>query len=85
MTTPRDKLDLHGDTVGEAIPRLDEFLQSALRQGRGRVWIVHGKGTGTLRRAIRRHLAGHRLVKRLATPDRSSGGSGVTEVELTDS
>ncbi len=82
--TPQDELDLHGATVDEAIPRLDEFLYAAFRQGRWRVWIIHGKGTGTLRRVIRRHLSGHTLVRRQATADRSSGGSGVTEVELAD-
>ncbi|MEE8353381.1 MAG: Smr/MutS family protein [Dehalococcoidales bacterium] len=82
--TAQDELDLHGATVDEAIPRLDEFLHAAFRRGRWRVWIIHGKGTGTLRRAIRRHLSGHSLVKRLATADRTSGGSGVTEVELAD-
>ncbi len=84
LRTPEDELDLHGATVDEAIPRLDEFLYAAFRRGRWRVWIIHGKGTGTLRRAIRRHLDGHSLVKRLATADRSSGGSGVTEVQLAD-
>lgn len=81
---PQDELDLHGATVDEAIPRLDEFVHTAFRRGRWRVWIIHGKGTGALRRAIHRHLTGHSLVKRMATADRHSGGSGVTEVHLAD-
>ncbi len=84
QSQPEDELDLHGTTVDEAIPRLDEFIHVAFRQGRWCVWIIHGKGNGTLRRAIRRHLSRHSLVKRMATADRSSGGSGVTEVKLAD-
>lgn len=81
---PGDELDLHGATVEEAIPRLDEFIYGAFRRGRWRVYVIHGKGTGTLRRAVRQYLSGHSLVKRMATADRSAGGSGVTEVQLAD-
>jgi len=44
--------------------------------------IVHGKGTGTLRRAIRDALSTHPLVKSLATPPPKEGGEGVTVVEI---
>jgi len=46
------------------------------------VRIVHGKGTGTLRRAIRDALRGHPLVKSLSTPPPMEGGEGVTIVEV---
>ncbi len=49
MTTHGEELDLHRNTVDEAIPRLDSFLHTAFQAGLHRVWVVHGKGTGTLR------------------------------------
>lgn len=78
------ELDLHRHTVDEALPALDEFLHSAFRSGLHRVWVIHGKGTGVLRRAVARHLGGHSLVKSFATADRFHGGPGATEVELSD-
>jgi len=78
------ELDLHGLTVDEALPRLDEFLHAAFRAGHYRVWIVHGKGSGTLRQAVREHLSGHPLVKSFRLADRFHGGPGATQVELSD-
>jgi DNA mismatch repair protein MutS2 len=46
------------------------------------VRIVHGRGTGTLRRAIRDALSEHPLVKSLSTPPLKEGGEGVTIVEV---
>jgi len=79
-----EELDLHRLTVDEAIPKLDKFIHDAYRSGLQQVWIVHGKGTGTLRRAVRHHLSGHPLVAFCATADRFHGGTGVTQVRLSD-
>lgn len=84
MRLPEEELDLHRHTVEEALPRLDEFLHSAFRSGLQRVWIVHGKGTGTLRQEVSRHLSGHSLVKSFRPADRHHGGPGATEVQLSD-
>jgi DNA mismatch repair protein MutS2 len=46
------------------------------------VRIVHGKGTGTLRRVVREHLAGSPLVRGFETAEPSAGGEGVTVVHL---
>jgi DNA mismatch repair protein MutS2 len=46
--------------------------------------IIHGKGTGTLRRAVREMLAKHTLVESYAEAERRDGGDGVTVVELAD-
>jgi len=78
-----DEIDLHGLTVDEAIPRLDDFLYEAYRQGRRRVWVVHGKGSGILRIEIRRHLAKHTLVSSYTPADSQRGGAGATQVDLS--
>ena len=84
MRPVAEELDLHRLTVDEAISRLEEFLHAAFRAGLRRVWLVHGKGTGALRREVGRYLSGHPLVKSYGPADRRHGGIGVTQVELSD-
>jgi DNA mismatch repair protein MutS2 len=72
-------------TVDEAIPMLESYLYRSYQSGLARVWVVHGKGTGTLRREVGRYLADHPLVKSFGPADRHHGGIGVTEVKLSDS
>jgi DNA mismatch repair protein MutS2 len=84
MRMKPDELDLHGMTVEEAIPVVEQFLNKAARARRHRVWIVHGKGTGTLRSEVRSYLKGHRLVYHCSPADGSRGGDGCTQVELND-
>lgn len=79
-----DELDLHGLTVGEAIPLVDRFLYSSFQSRLRRVWVIHGKGSGILRQAVRRYLSGHTLVRTCSTADGSRGGIGATQVELVD-
>lgn len=79
-----DEIDLHRLTVEEAIPKMDEFLYNAFRKGRFRVWVVHGKGSGTLRQEVRRYLAKNSLVKSQRTADSHHGGDGATQVDLSD-
>ena len=79
-----EELDLHRHTVDEAMPRLDEFLHSAFQAGLRRVWVIHGKGTGVLRREVSRYLSGHSLVKSFCPADGFHGGVGATQVELSD-
>jgi len=50
------RLDLHGATVEEALARLVDAIDAALRQGADRLEAVHGKGSGRLRDALHRHL-----------------------------
>ncbi len=84
MRDPTTELDLHGMTVDEAIPLVDGFLHKAHRSHVLRVWVVHGKGTGTLRRAVRDYLTRHPLVMRCSTADGWRGGLGCTQVDLSD-
>ena len=84
MRVKPDELDLHGMTVEEAIPLVEQFLNRSARARQHRVWIVHGKGTGTLRSEVRSYLKGHRLVYHCSPADGSRGGDGCTQVELND-
>lgn len=76
------ELDLHGKTVEEAIPLVDRFLEDCFCGGMNRVWIVHGKGTGTLRQEVRQHVGRHRFVRSFSTADGSHGGDGAVQVDL---
>lgn len=81
---PPEEIDLHGLTVEEAIPLVDAFVHKAYRAGVRRVWVVHGKGTGTLRRGVRDYLTRHPLVARCSTADSWKGGPGCTQVDMID-
>ncbi|MDR5684197.1 MAG: endonuclease MutS2 [Armatimonadota bacterium] len=75
------RLDLRGQTAEEAASALEKYLDSALLAGLPRAVIVHGKGTGALRRAVHQTLSAHPEVRfRLAPPH--EGGEGATIVEF---
>ncbi|MEX0683164.1 MAG: endonuclease MutS2 [Dehalococcoidia bacterium] len=76
------ELDLRGLSVDEALTLIDQRLDEAVRSGVRELRIIHGKGTGTLRRAVREMLRKHALVKAQAVAERRDGGDGVTVVEL---
>ena len=76
------ELDLRGMQADDASIRTDEFLDRAMRDGLRSVRIVHGKGTGVLRRVVRELLERHPLVKSFSTERPLNGGSGATSVEL---
>jgi DNA mismatch repair protein MutS2 len=71
-------------TVEEALYRLDQYLYDAFMAGLQSVRIVHGKGTGKLRRVVHESLARHPLVKSYRLGDYGEGDYGVTVVELTN-
>ena len=75
------EIDLRGCRVDEAIERVDELLNNASLDGVENVRIIHGKGTGALRRAIREYLDRHPLAASVAGGE-GSGGEGVTVVEV---
>ena len=76
------ELDLRGLRVEEALVRLEEFMDRALRDGLSTVRIVHGRGTGALREAVRDHLDRHPLARGYAPEPAERGGNGATAVEL---
>jgi len=69
-------------TVDEVLLKLDKYLNDAFMAGLSRVRVIHGKGTGTLRQAIREQLTKHSLVKSYRAGGYGEGGAGVTIVEL---
>ncbi len=69
-------------TVDEALLKLDQYLNDAVMVGLYQVRVVHGKGTGTLRQAVREQLARHSLVRSYRLGSYGEGGTGVTIVEL---
>jgi DNA mismatch repair protein MutS2 len=78
------ELSLRRLTVDEALDRLDQYLYDAFMAGLPSVRIVHGKGTGKLRRAVHESLAKHPLVKSYRLGDYGEGDYGVTVVELAN-
>ena len=82
--TITDEIKLRQLTVDEALFRLDQYLHDAFMAGLIQVRVVHGKGTGTLRRAIQQVLAEHPLVKSYRIGQYGEGGTGVTVVQLAD-
>jgi len=80
--SPGVRLDLRGCTVEEALQRLDRYLDTASRAGLPWVRIIHGKGTGALRRAVRGFLADHPLVSGYEAGGDREGGEGVTVAKL---
>jgi DNA mismatch repair protein MutS2 len=76
------QLDIRGARAEEALAVLDRYLNDAAVAGYERVRIVHGKGTGALRAAVREALGQHPLVREIATAGRSEGGDGATIVTL---
>ena len=77
-----DEIHLRQLTVDEALLKLDQYLNDAFMAGLYQVRVVHGKGTGTLRQAVRKELVRHPLVKSYRSGDYGEGGAGVTIVEL---
>jgi len=69
---------VRGERLDEAIPHVEQFLDAASRSGPGRVRVIHGRGTGTLRRAVRELLDKHPLVTGYETAEPKEGGEGVT-------
>jgi DNA mismatch repair protein MutS2 len=76
------EIDLRGQTVEEAIPQVDKYIDDALLAGVKQVRLIHGKGTGALREGLTAHLRGHSGVAALSLAPFNEGGDGVTVVEL---
>ena len=75
------EVNLHGYRVDEALSLIDSLLDDAALEGMTSLKIVHGKGTGALRRAIREYLGGHPLVA-ATQPGEGGAAGGVTMVTL---
>ena len=76
------QLTLLGQRADEAVQNVEKYLDDAYAAGLSRARLVHGKGTGALRRAVQEYLSGHPLVDDFATADPEEGGAGATVVTL---
>lgn len=77
-----DELDLHTFLPKECADVVEEYLHAAQEAGMQVVRIIHGKGTGTLRRIVHGVLDKHPAVARYALADVASGSWGATLVEV---
>jgi DNA mismatch repair protein MutS2 len=82
VASPGIELNLLGQTTEEVLPRLDKYLNDAYLAGLPQVRIIHGKGTGALRRVVRDFVEDHPLVASHRPGDRYEGGEGARVVKL---
>ena len=79
---PTTELNLIGKKTDEAIDLVDKFLDQAFLSGATELRIIHGHGTGALRKAVTEFLSEHLHVERFASAPQDQGGSGATLVTL---
>jgi DNA mismatch repair protein MutS2 len=79
-----DEINVIGNTVEEASRRVDKFLDQAALAGSPRVRIIHGHGTGALRRGLADFLKAHPLVESIRPESADRGGEAITVVDLKE-
>jgi len=80
--SPGIELDLRGQRADDALEQLERYLDAAYLAGLPYVRIIHGKGTGKLRQAVREALRAHPHIKAFEPGGASEGGDGVTVAKL---
>lgn len=78
--TSKSEVDVRGTDLEEALFLVDKYLDDAYLSGREQITIIHGIGTGILKRGIQGMLKKHRLVSRYRDGNYGEGGGGVTMV-----
>jgi DNA mismatch repair protein MutS2 len=82
VASPGLELDLRGERVDEGLDRLERYLNDAYMARLPWVRIIHGRGTGAMRSAVRDILKSHPLVGSMRSGEANEGGDGVTVVKL---
>lgn len=77
-------LDIRGNTVEDAINKLDKYLDQALLIGVPKVYIIHGKGYGILRKAVREYLKGFTHLLNFENEAENRGGDGITVISFKE-
>jgi len=77
-----EEINVIGSTVEQAVERVDKFIDSAALANLPQVRIIHGHGTGALRRGLAEFLRTHPLVERIHAEADDRGGAAITVVEL---
>lgn len=75
-------LDLRGMSMEDALDELERNVDAALQAGSDRLKVIHGHGTGVLKKAIRNYCARNSFIKRWQVAPKDKGGDGVTWIEL---
>ncbi|MDP1715165.1 MAG: endonuclease MutS2 [Anaerolineales bacterium] len=81
-SSPGMEVDLRGLMSEDALDKMERYLEQAYLSGLPFVRIIHGKGTGKLRQAVRETLRGHEYVKSFEEGGSTEGGEGVTVAKL---
>lgn len=77
------ELDLRGERYEEALRKLDKYMDDAILAGLTRAEIIHGKGTGALRKGVTEFVKNHPQIRSYRPGNESEGGSGVTVIEFS--
>ena len=80
--TIKNEIDLRGMNIEEAIMELEKYIDDSYMAGLKEVYIIHGKGTGALRKGLQDYFKRHKLVKSHRLGKYEEGGMGVTVLEL---
>lgn len=80
--SPGLELDLRGARVEDALRRLEDYVDAAYLSGLPFARIIHGKGTGALRKAVQERLREHALISKAITAPPKEGGEGVTIIYM---
>ena len=78
------EINVIGCTVDEAVSRVEKFLDESMASDQQVIRIIHGHGTGQLRRGLAAFLKQHPIVARFDAAPQDQGGGGATIVELRD-
>lgn len=76
------ELDLRGKRYEDALQLLEKYIDDALLAGHAKVSIIHGKGTGALRKGVQQYAKEHPSISSYRQGKANEGGSGVTIIEL---
>lgn len=83
VATAARQIDLRGMTIEEAETALDKYLDEAVLSGLHEVLIIHGKGTGALRKGVRTYLENHSHIIQIRIAELNEGGTGATVAKLS--
>ena len=79
-----EEINVIGCTVEEATRRVDKFLDNAALAGSSQLRVIHGHGTGALRRGLAEFLKTHPLVAAIRSEADDRGGAAITIIDLKD-
>ena len=78
----KDKIDIRGLRMDEAMTQIQDFFDLALIAGKINVEILHGKGNGTLKKVVRQKLKEYNVPMKISHPAPEAGGDGITLVQI---